>query len=129
MDLAIAIADFAVSRAGSATVSELTAIGVPAVYVPYPVGNGEQRFNAKDAVDVGGALVIADADFTPEWVASTLVPLLLDRAAVAGMAARTSAIGSTDGADRMVDLIVTAAAAVAGPEDPARPAGTMENHD
>ena len=50
MDLAIAVADLAVSRSGSATVSELTAAGVPAVFVPYPVGNGEQRFNAADVV-------------------------------------------------------------------------------
>ena len=46
MDLALAVADLAVSRAGAATVSELAALGIPAVYVPYPVGNGEQRFNA-----------------------------------------------------------------------------------
>lgn len=129
MELAIAIADFAVSRAGSATVSELTAVGVPAVYVPYPVGNGEQRFNAKDAVDAGAAILVDDADFTPEWVAASLVPLLLDRAAVARMAARTSAIGATDGADRMVDLIVAAAADSADSAGSTGRAGTMENHD
>ena len=48
MDLAFAIADLAVSRAGAATVSELAALGIPAVYVPYPVGNGEQRSTRAD---------------------------------------------------------------------------------
>ncbi len=105
MELALAVADLAVSRAGAATVSELTAVGVPAVYVPYPVGNGEQRLNARDAVAAGGALVVADGEFTPEWVARLLVPLLEDRALVAEMAARTAAIGTRDGADGVYELI------------------------
>lgn len=108
MDLALAVSYFAVSRAGSATVSELTALGIPAAYVPYPVGNGEQRFNARDAVNAGGAILVRDADFVPEWVARELVPLLRNRARIADMAARSSAIGVIDGADRMVDLIMAA---------------------
>ena len=101
----MAVADLAVSRAGSATVSEFSAVGVPAVYVPYPVGNGEQRFNAADAVAAGGALLVSDADFTPDWVLATLVPLLLDRALIAEMAANVTSVGMLDGADRMVDLV------------------------
>jgi UDP-N-acetylglucosamine--N-acetylmuramyl-(pentapeptide) pyrophosphoryl-undecaprenol N-acetylglucosamine transferase len=111
MELAIAVADLAVSRAGSATVSEFTAVGVPAVYIPYPVGNGEQRFNAVDVVSAGGAQLVLDADFTPSWVAGSLVPLLQDRATIAEMAARAGSVGVTDGTDRMVALITRAAAA------------------
>jgi UDP-N-acetylglucosamine--N-acetylmuramyl-(pentapeptide) pyrophosphoryl-undecaprenol N-acetylglucosamine transferase len=110
MDLAIAVADFAVSRAGAGTVAELTAVGVPAIYIPYPVGNGEQRFNARGVVDAGGALLLNDADFTPGWIASTLVPLLADRAAIADMAARSTSSGVLDGADRMTDLVLRAVA-------------------
>jgi len=109
MDLALAVADLAVSRAGSATVSELTAVGIPAVYVPYPVGNGEQRFNARGVIAAGGALLVDDADFTPDWVAGTLVPLLSDRARIADLAVRSASVGVRDGADRMVDLITRAA--------------------
>lgn len=105
MELAIAVADLAVSRAGSATVSEFTAVGVPAIYVPYPVGNGEQRFNAVDVVAAGGGVVVADADFTSEWVASSLVPLLQERATIAEMAALSASVGARDGTDRMVALI------------------------
>ena len=105
MDLAIAVADLAVSRSGSATVSELTSVGVAAVFVPYPVGNGEQRFNAADVVAAGGAVIVADAEFTPAWVASSLVPLLQDRAAIAEMAVRSASVGVSDGADRMVALV------------------------
>ena len=110
MDLAIAAADFAVSRSGSATVSEFGAVGLPAVFVPYPVGNGEQRFNAAGVVAEGGALLVDDADFTPAWVEATLVPLLKDRERVADMAARSATVAVLDGADRMVDLVKRALA-------------------
>jgi UDP-N-acetylglucosamine--N-acetylmuramyl-(pentapeptide) pyrophosphoryl-undecaprenol N-acetylglucosamine transferase len=108
MDLAFAVADLAIARAGAATVSELSAVGVPAIYVPYPVGNGEQRFNAKDAVDAGSAFIVADAEFTPAWIASDLLPLLRDRASIAEMAALSTTAGTRDGADRMVDLLLAA---------------------
>ncbi|MGA1811924.1 UDP-N-acetylglucosamine--N-acetylmuramyl-(pentapeptide) pyrophosphoryl-undecaprenol N-acetylglucosamine transferase [Frondihabitans sp. 4ASC-45] len=108
MDLALAAADFVVSRSGSATVSELTALGLPAVLIPYPVGNGEQRFNATDVVEAGGAVLVRDADFTPTWVRRDLVPLLLDRSRIADMAARAASVGVRDGADRTVDLVLEA---------------------
>jgi UDP-N-acetylglucosamine--N-acetylmuramyl-(pentapeptide) pyrophosphoryl-undecaprenol N-acetylglucosamine transferase len=109
MELALAAADFAVARSGSVTLSEFAAVGLPAVFVPYPVGNGEQRYNAADAVRVGGALLVDDATFTPEWIRSTLVPLLRDRDAVARMSTAIGAVGSRDGADRMTDLVLDAA--------------------
>lgn len=110
MDLAIAAADLAVARAGAATVSEFSALGVPAVYVPLSVGNGEQRLNARDVVAAGGAVVVENAQFTPRWILETLVPLLDDRALIAAMGARTLSIGVLDGADRMVDLVEDALA-------------------
>ncbi|CAN5172553.1 undecaprenyldiphospho-muramoylpentapeptide beta-N-acetylglucosaminyltransferase [soil metagenome] len=110
MDLALAVADFAVSRAGAATVSELAALGVPSVLVPYAVGNGEQRFNAVDIVAAGGAVLVADADFTPPWVESTLLPLLADRSRIAQMASAAAGVGVRDGSARMADLIAEAVA-------------------
>ncbi len=108
MDLAFAAADLAISRAGSATVSELAAVGLPAVFVPYPVGNGEQAYNAVDAVRAGGAVLVDDAAFTPAWVRGELVPLLTSQARVAELAARIGTVGHRDGADRMVDLVFEA---------------------
>lgn len=105
MDLALALADFAVSRAGAATVSELAALGIPAVYVPYPVGNGEQRFNAAGVVGAGGGILVEDARFVPEWVSAELVPLLADRERAASMAAAAATAGVADGSDRMVALV------------------------
>jgi len=108
MELALAAADLAVSRAGAATVCELAAVGVPAVFVPYAVGNGEQALNARGAVRAGGAVLVPDAAFTPEYVARELPPLLDDRAGVAAMAVRMATTGATDAADRMVDLVLEA---------------------
>jgi UDP-N-acetylglucosamine--N-acetylmuramyl-(pentapeptide) pyrophosphoryl-undecaprenol N-acetylglucosamine transferase len=108
MELALAAADFAVARSGSVTLSEFAAVGLPAVFVPYPVGNGEQRYNAADAVKAGGALVVNDAAFTSAWIETTLIPLLSNRPAVAWMATAIASIGSRDGADRMTDLVLAA---------------------
>jgi len=111
MDLALAVADLSLGRAGTSTVAEVTALGIPAVFVPYASGNGEQKLNAREAVEAGGAIVVADADFTPRWVASELVPLLRSRATIADMAVRIATVGALDGTDRMVALLQRALAA------------------
>ena len=105
MHLALAAADFVVCRAGSLTVAELGAVGLPAVYVPLPYGNGEQRRNAQDQLDSGGAAIVRDEEFTPEWISRELVPMLADTELVERMAGRSAATGVTDGADRMARLI------------------------
>jgi UDP-N-acetylglucosamine--N-acetylmuramyl-(pentapeptide) pyrophosphoryl-undecaprenol N-acetylglucosamine transferase len=105
MDLALAAADFAVSRAGSGTVSELTALGIAALYVPYPVGNGEQRFNAAPVVAAGGGMLVEDAEFLPEWVEKTLIPVLRDRELLASFRAAARLQGVRDGSERMRELI------------------------
>ena len=105
MDLALAVADLAVARAGTSTVAELTALGIAAVFVPYASGNGEQRLNARSVVAAGGAVVVADASFTPEWVGSELVGLLRSRATIAEMAVGALSVGVLDGTDRMVQLV------------------------
>lgn len=109
MDLAYAASDFVVSRAGAGMVCELTAVGLPSVLVPYPVGNGEQRHNAKDVVDAGGALLVADAEFDQDWVTFQLLSILQDRSRIADMTVRAGSVGHRDGADRMTDLVIDAA--------------------
>lgn len=105
MDLAFALADVIVSRAGSATVSEVSALGIPAVYVPYPVGNGEQALNAASSVAAGAARLVTDADFTPAYVRDELVPLLRDSAALERMREAAGAVGTRTGTENVVALI------------------------
>jgi len=99
MDLAYATADFALCRAGAMTCAELTAVGLPAAYVPLPIGNGEQRLNALPIVQRGGGMLVKDADLTPEWIRDTLLPVLVNIDQVAGMSDAAASMGRGD-ADR-----------------------------
>lgn len=105
MELAFAAADLVIARGGSATVSELTAIGLPAVYVPLAHGNGEQELNVRGVAVAGGAMVVSNAEFTPAWARGVLLPLLGDREAIAALGERAARIGVRDGAERTVALI------------------------
>ncbi len=105
MDLAYAVADLVVARAGANTVCELTAVGLPAVYVPLPIGNGEQRLNAADVISAGGGLLVDDADLTPRWVEDQLVPLLDDPARLASMASAARELGEPAADERLADLV------------------------
>ena len=111
MDLAYAAADLALCRAGAVTVAELSAVGLPAAFVPLPIGNGEQRRNALPVVDAGGGLLVEDADLVPGWIESHLVPLLTDPAALAGYAQHAAAVGVADADDRLADIVVSVARA------------------
>ncbi|CAD5997531.1 glycosyltransferase [Agreia sp. COWG] len=105
MDLAFAAARLVVARAGAATVSELAVLGLPSVLVPYAVGNGEQRVNAHDLVSAGGAILVDDDAFTPEYVRGPLIALLRDSERIAAMADSSGHVGIADGEARLADLI------------------------
>jgi UDP-N-acetylglucosamine--N-acetylmuramyl-(pentapeptide) pyrophosphoryl-undecaprenol N-acetylglucosamine transferase len=109
MDLAYAAADLALCRAGAMTVAELTAVGLPAAYVPLPIGNGEQRLNAQPVVAAGGGLLVEDAALTPAWVAGVLLPVLADAGRLAAMGRAAAGLGRRDADDRLVAMVVAAA--------------------
>ena len=109
MDLAYAAADLAVVRAGANTVCELSAVGLPAVYVPLPIGNGEQRLNAAAVVEAGGGVLADDADVDASWVRATVLPLVLDTERLEAMSAASASVGVRDGDERLADLVVAAA--------------------
>ncbi|TAK71198.1 MAG: undecaprenyldiphospho-muramoylpentapeptide beta-N-acetylglucosaminyltransferase [Actinomycetota bacterium] len=110
MDLAYAAADLALCRAGAMTCAEVAAVGLPAVYVPFPIGNGEQRRNAMPVVQAGGGLLVDDADLTGDWVRDHVVGLIGDPARLRSMAAAAASCGVRDADVRLVDLIGEAAA-------------------
>lgn len=108
MQLALACADVVLGRSGAGTVCELTALGLPAVYVPLPVGNGEQRLNAAPAVAAGGGLLVPDSELTAAWLRMHLLPLLVGPEA-AGLRERmgvaAASVGVRDAAARLADLV------------------------
>ncbi|HJQ43295.1 MAG TPA: UDP-N-acetylglucosamine--N-acetylmuramyl-(pentapeptide) pyrophosphoryl-undecaprenol N-acetylglucosamine transferase [Jatrophihabitantaceae bacterium] len=96
MEFAYAAADFALCRCGAMTCAELAAVGLPAAYVPYPVGNGEQRLNAEPIVAAGGGLLVDDGDLTPEWILAEVLPRLLDPDTLTSMSRAASGAGARD---------------------------------
>ena len=106
MDAAIAASDLAVSRAGASTVSEFSAAGLPAIYVPYPVGNGEQQQNAATVVSAGGAELVLDKDFSPEFVANRVIPILSHAATLKRMSQASRSVAIVDGTLLLRDLLL-----------------------
>lgn len=109
MDLAYAAADLALCRAGANTVVELTAVGLPAAYVPLPIGNGEQELMARPVVAAGGGLLVDDPDCTADWVRTALPPLMTDPGRLATMGRAAASSGRPDADERLVDLALEAA--------------------
>lgn len=105
MNLAYAAADFVIARSGAMTVAELTAVGLPACYVPLPIGNGEQKLNAEPVVKAGGAILVSDADFTAKYVADIVMPIVSDKSKLAAMADVSASFGLRDASSRIVDII------------------------
>ena len=114
MELAYAAADFALCRAGAMTCAELTAVGLPAAYVPLPHGNGEQRLNALPVERAGGGLIVDDASLSPEWIRNVLLGVLLDHELVASMSRAAAGMGSRDADIRLAKRVLAVADAPGG---------------
>lgn len=110
MERAYAAADLVVARSGANTVCELTAVGLPAIYVPLPIGNGEQRLNARHVVAAGGGLLVEDAAVDSTWVREHLIPLALNPIKIQQMSDAAASVGQRGGDELVVDLICDAAA-------------------
>ena len=109
MDLAYAAADLAICRSGAMTVAEVTAVGLPAVYVPLPIGNGEQRLNALPVVKAGGGLLVEDSELSGGFVADTVVGLLTDPTRMAAMTSAAALVGHPDAAKRVAEVALDVA--------------------
>jgi len=109
MDLALAAADLTVCRSGASSVTEAAATGLPAVFVPLPIGNGEQELNARHVVEVGGGLLVADAALTSEWVAATIPGLITDRDRLDAMGKAAADLIPRDADEQLAGIIVDAA--------------------
>ncbi|MEI6229843.1 MAG: undecaprenyldiphospho-muramoylpentapeptide beta-N-acetylglucosaminyltransferase [Actinomycetes bacterium] len=114
MDLAYAAADIALCRAGAMTCAELAAVGLPAVYVPLPIGNGEQRLNALPVVGAGGGLLIDDSLLDGAWIEGNVRPLLLDVEQRREMEIAAASHGQRDADERLRLMVLDA---IAGTSD------------
>lgn len=113
MELGYAAADLALCRGGAMTCAETAALGVPAIYVPLPYGNGEQRRNALPVVEAGGGLIVDDAELTPQWIEQNVLPLVTDASRLATMGYAAAAYGRRDGDEQLRSFLLNALAASA----------------
>jgi UDP-N-acetylglucosamine--N-acetylmuramyl-(pentapeptide) pyrophosphoryl-undecaprenol N-acetylglucosamine transferase len=94
MQYAYAAADFVVCRSGAMTCAELTAVGLPAAYVPLPLRGGEQRYNAEPIVAAGGGIMVDNENLDVTWIEREVIPRVSDPATLAAMSAAASTTGA-----------------------------------
>jgi UDP-N-acetylglucosamine--N-acetylmuramyl-(pentapeptide) pyrophosphoryl-undecaprenol N-acetylglucosamine transferase len=104
---AYASADLVLSRAGATTIAELTVLGLPAVLVPYPHAAAEhQQGNAESLMRMGAALVLDDADLSPDLVVSTVAELVNDPQRCGAMRRAARAWSRPDAAEALARLVL-----------------------
>lgn len=106
MELGYAAADLVLSRSGAMTCAELAAVGLPAVYVPYPHSNQEQQRNALPVVEAGGGLMVDDKLMTPEWIEKNIIDLARDPQRLAAMGAAAARYGRRDGDEALRQFVL-----------------------
>jgi len=106
MERAYAAADLMLARSGANTVLETAAVGLPAIFVPYPHGNGEQALNAELVVNVGGGILLADRDCTSTWVAQEIPVLFAHPDRLAGMSQALASVARLDAATVLASRVL-----------------------
>jgi UDP-N-acetylglucosamine--N-acetylmuramyl-(pentapeptide) pyrophosphoryl-undecaprenol N-acetylglucosamine transferase len=106
----MAAAHLVIARAGASTVAELAVIGRPSILVPFPHAiDQDQAANAGYLAAVGAALIVAQKDFSPQWLAAALVDALGHPEGLAQKAAAAKRSGIGDAAEKLADLVVQVA--------------------
>jgi UDP-N-acetylglucosamine--N-acetylmuramyl-(pentapeptide) pyrophosphoryl-undecaprenol N-acetylglucosamine transferase len=95
-----------IARSGASTVAELTAVGRPAILVPYPSATDDhQTANAREMVRAGGARAIPQPHFTPIELAKQMQKLALDAQALTNAARCARSVGRPEAAEHLADLV------------------------
>jgi UDP-N-acetylglucosamine--N-acetylmuramyl-(pentapeptide) pyrophosphoryl-undecaprenol N-acetylglucosamine transferase len=106
----LASSHLVISRSGAGTVAELGAVGRPSILVPLPGSIDQDQFaNAGVLAQAGGAIRIAQTDFTPDRLAAEISSLAAEPARLTAMAAAARTVGRLDAAERLADLVVKVA--------------------
>lgn len=107
MEYAYGVADLVVSRSGAMTVAEISAVGLPAIFIPFAIGNGEQILNARPIVNAGGGLILENHQLSPNALMGAIEKIQtlgLEKAAAA-----SKSLGNSNSAKDFVDLILQVA--------------------
>jgi UDP-N-acetylglucosamine--N-acetylmuramyl-(pentapeptide) pyrophosphoryl-undecaprenol N-acetylglucosamine transferase len=100
----LAVADLVVSRAGATAISEILAVGLPSILIPFPYSaEGHQDLNAQVLQTAGAATILADSELNK--LADTISNLVKDKARLQDMGAAARKLARRDAAGKIVDLI------------------------
>ena len=106
MGPAVAAGDLIVSRAGSSSIGEATALGKPLVLIPYPHAAGHQKHNAAAVQKAGAAVVIEDSELSGAALAAVILALRQDDRRRAAMAEASATWGRPDAARDIAQLLL-----------------------
>ena len=102
----LAAAHLVISRAGASTVTELCAVGRPAVLIPYPFAmDDHQSANAREMADAGAAWAFKEAGLTADILAARIIELAQTPVLLETAAAKALSLGRSDAAARLADLV------------------------
>jgi UDP-N-acetylglucosamine--N-acetylmuramyl-(pentapeptide) pyrophosphoryl-undecaprenol N-acetylglucosamine transferase len=104
MDRIYAQADLVVCRAGATTVAEISALGKPAIFIPFPhAADDHQVLNARNLCAAGASEMIHEKDLTGEILAEKILNLAKNRRELEKMAEISASVGHLDAAKNIVD--------------------------
>ena len=107
-------ADLVICRAGALTIAELCAVGVPALFVPYPAAvDDHQTANAGPMAEAGAGLIVPETELTPDHLAELLREWLQSRAELQQRAAKARALSCPDALRRITEVCLEQAGAFA----------------
>ncbi len=107
MPEAYSVADLVVSRSGATTLAELTALGKPAIIVPYPHAGGHQDYNAEKLARIGAAVLIKDGELGGEGLAMELRKLMENEEKRVEMIMKSRSVGEPDAARKVAELALS----------------------
>ena len=109
MDLAYAVSDLVVSRAGAMTIAEQSLLGIPAIYIPFEVGNGEQILNVQELINAGAGLLVLDSEISGQKIYDLIMSNIFDEIKLNTISQKAKSFGLLDAdikiANKALDLV------------------------
>ena len=96
MDLAYAASDLVVSRAGAMTIAEQSLLGIPAIYVPFAVGNGEQILNVRELINAGAGFLVLDSEISSQKIYDLVMNNIFDENKLQNISQKAKNFGLLD---------------------------------
>ncbi|MBI4823635.1 MAG: undecaprenyldiphospho-muramoylpentapeptide beta-N-acetylglucosaminyltransferase [Nitrospirae bacterium] len=104
---AYSVADLVISRAGATTLAEITALGKPAILIPYPYARGHQEFNARKLAEAGASRLILEVELRGEVLAQNIKEIYMSEDLRAGMKKQSLAMGMPDSGEKVVNIALS----------------------